>query len=243
MEPETTKANPARKRRSPRVSLRSAMVLITVLCLWLGWYASSAQRQSRAVGWLRSQGCFIGYDYQIQTDGGDRVAQPATAAWLSNLLGPDYFHRVVKVRFEQPLTINDAVMDRLKDLPGLRHLEARHCPLDSSIEPRLAEWSRLEDLELEECALNDRQLAALGKLPNLRELNLQHNPFQGTGLAAWEELDKLETLYLSDTALCDENLVHLSELANLQRLYLGDTQLGDVGLAQSWKDWTSANFP
>lgn len=218
-------------RRWLRFSLRTALLLLTLFCLWLGWHCSRAQRQRRAVAWLQARGCFVGYDYQIQEDGGvTQDAKPASPAWLRLALGNDYFCRVVKVRFEQPLVIDDSIIERLNELPGLRHLEGRHCSLAPGIDGRLAELSRLEDLELEECSLSDEQLAALGKLTHLRVLNLQHNPFLGTGLASWERLDKLETLYLTDTAVADENLVHLAELENLQSLYLGNTGLGDAGL-------------
>ena len=214
-----------------RYSLRGLLIAITVLALWLGWHCSRAQRQHRAVAWLQAKGCFIGYDYQVNPTGGvEHDAKPSLPNWIGKTIGQDYFHRVVKVRFEQPLVLDDALMDRLNDLPDLCHLEGRHCRLALGVERRFAELPKVEDLELEECSLNDAQLAALGSLTNLRILNLQHNPFQGSGLASWGRLDKLETLYLTDTAVADDNLVHLAELENLQSLYLGDTGLGDAGL-------------
>jgi hypothetical protein len=207
------------------------LIAVTLVAVFLGWQFSGPQRQKRAVAWLRQRGCFVGYDYLVQRDGGVlHDAKSASPGWMRRLLGDDFFHPAVKIRFEQPLVIDDAVLDRLKELPSLRHLEARHCRLAPNVERRLGELRNLERLELEEASLNDEQLAALGAVTTLRQVNLQHNPFNGSGLAAWHRLERLEVLYLSDTQVSDENLKHLARLPNLERLYVGDTGLGDDGL-------------
>ena len=91
---------PKRKRRWMRFSLRSFLIVVTILCVFIGWYVYRVDQQKKAVRWVLKHGGAIRYDYQVDSDG--RLlddSQPPGPKWLHSILGVDYFASVVTVNF------------------------------------------------------------------------------------------------------------------------------------------------
>src|SRR5262245_12387912 len=83
--------------RRLRFSLRTLLVLVTLLCVGLGWYVSRVRPQKAAVAKLRAHGIKVGYEFQRDelgryfVDGYDGSAVPK---WILQLLGRDFFYPV-----------------------------------------------------------------------------------------------------------------------------------------------------
>ena len=86
------------KRRWFRFSLRTFLVIVTLICVWLGWEFSSARKQKQAVEAIRAIGGNAFYDYQVDADGNPINPHP-DPGWLAKLFGMDYVHNVVCVEF------------------------------------------------------------------------------------------------------------------------------------------------
>ena len=118
--------------------LRSALVLVFVVALTLGWFAWDVrdQRETKETI-LRHNGVFF-YEYEPQTvTQYERVNW--TPAWLRKAIDEDYFHDVTMIRIEGE-QFGDAELERLEALDriealgivqtaitddGLRHLRGR----------------------------------------------------------------------------------------------------------------------
>ena len=97
---------PAKRRHWLRFSLRMLLVVITVLCVWLGFKVNAARRQKEAVAAIFRDGGSVVFDYQMVPIAGepdlfdvDANALPSGQAWLRQLFGDDYFRNVVLVVF------------------------------------------------------------------------------------------------------------------------------------------------
>jgi hypothetical protein len=73
-----------RKRRWLQFSLRTLLVAVTLLAVWLGLWTDRARRQRVAVQRVRELGGDIRYDYENQKGG-----QPPGPEWLRRLLGDE----------------------------------------------------------------------------------------------------------------------------------------------------------
>ena len=75
---------PGRVRKRLVLSLRSAMLLVLLSGLWLGWKVNRANDQRRAVAAIRRAGGGISYDYQFAVSKGYRNpnARPSGALRL-----------------------------------------------------------------------------------------------------------------------------------------------------------------
>jgi hypothetical protein len=86
-----------REHRWLRYSLRSLLLVMTILCLWLGWLTHRAQEQRAALAFLRSVP--VG---SIRFDRRDE--QIWAPAWLRQSIGDDYFRSIVEVHLTSEVT-------------------------------------------------------------------------------------------------------------------------------------------
>ena len=95
MTTELTKPKP--RRRWLQYSLRTFFVLLTVLCVWLGWLTYKANEQRKAVEWVREMGGTVFYNYGFDEDGHE--ADAPGPKWLREMLGREFLDQVVSVGF------------------------------------------------------------------------------------------------------------------------------------------------
>lgn len=88
-----------------RFSLRAFLVLLTILCIWLGKISVEARKQREAVAWVRKHQGEVRYDTTFDRPTA-KYAEHASSVpeWLQELLGEDYFRTVSHVTiFKAPL--------------------------------------------------------------------------------------------------------------------------------------------
>src|SRR5262245_45100896 len=90
---------PRRERRGFRFSLRTLLLLVAILSVWLGFLVKRAKQQQAAIKEIEALGGWVYYDYQMAD--GKPFATPDARSWVPEWLldgvGPDYFHDVVSV--------------------------------------------------------------------------------------------------------------------------------------------------
>ena len=225
-------ANP--RRRWLRFNLRTFLIVLTILCVWLSWYSIRAKQQREAVIWVLKNGGTVEYDYEYEGQKFIHDSQPSAPKLLLDLLGVDYFSAVTRVEFNNSQKqVSDVTP--LASLTKLEDLELSDTQV-SDLAP-LADLTNLKKLRLSITQVSDvRPLAGLANLETLMLLQTQVSDL--TPLAG---LTSLETLVLTDTQVSDVR--PLAGLANLETLMLSDTQVIDVtplaGLANLGTLWLS----
>lgn len=89
-------------------------------------------------------------------------------------------------------------------------------------------------LSLAQTGLQDSDLTRVAEFTHLRRLRIENNPITNQGLASLQSLTKLEVLNLNGTQITAQGLSQLASLKNLKSLYLWNTGIpsGDPSLSQ-----------
>jgi len=219
----------AKRRRWFRYSLRTMLVAVTLLCVWLGAVVNPARRQRQTVEKLReSTGrAFIRYDYE------DRGStNPRAPDWLRRLLGDDYFHDVVSLTWLH-FHADEVTPDDLVDLPKLRDLTLREMPITDEGLQKLARLRRLESLCIDtgnSRDITDHGLEHLSSLIELENLTVRSIQITGEGLRPLTALKKLRSLSLRSDSISLRGLEIVVQFTNLDSLRISSNNLTDEGL-------------
>jgi len=205
------------KSRWYQYSLRSLLLVITFLCIWLAYISNEARKQKAAVAWVEEMGGEVGYDYEYYMNGSDdQQNSPPGPDWLREWIGIDYFSEVVLVNL-QGKKIED--ISPLQCLTKLKRLNL--------IGSQLSDISTLEKLtELDHLGLSLAQihdLSPLKGLTNLEMLSLEGNHVKDLG--PLKELKRLKELYFHLPKVRDFS--DLNGLRNLKSLRISGTQIAD----------------
>jgi hypothetical protein len=237
------------KRRWFRFSLRTFLVLVTIVGGWIGWQMNAARRQKQAVGALERAGAHLNYDYQQKFGPSSipipqsvpgikppssyfdhRVALPGPE-WLRGRLGDDYFTNVVSVGFDQYFSVDPSVLHVLSYLPRLNSLNiADGKDIRDDDLGAFAELSELEHLSIQRSKVNGSCLALLRRPERMVSLGFGDSEFDDRAMQNLEAMPNLEGLYLSRTRITDRGLVHLQNLVRLEILNLWETKIADEGV-------------
>ena len=165
--------NPKPRRRFRQFSLRTLLLALTAVCVWLGWTVPRANEQGKAVEWVRKMGGTVWYDYEVDEDG-DAInaidaAEPPGPKWLRDSLGVDYFQNVSAVYL-----VSKPVSD-LTPLAGLNNLQYLELSITEVCDvTALAGFTKLRWLHLNHTQVSD--LTPLAGLNKLRFLDLDNTP-------------------------------------------------------------------
>jgi hypothetical protein len=243
----------ARMRKWLRFSLRTLLLLITALCVWLGIQVTSARRQREAVAAIIKAGGTVFYDYEMVPDtpfgyNVNKMLRPPGAAWLRQLVGEDYFRtagvvwlpssaesavdQLAKLSSVQAIRIEGEVipLHTLAHLSRLRSLSLMGNRIDSLELSLLPNPARLTHLVLVVRNVDDAAMERISRFSNLEALWLKRTQITDVGLAHARKLSKLEQLYLDETAITDAGLQHLAALKKLRLLSLTGTHVSTAGV-------------
>src|ERR1700686_4232221 len=139
MEADPPKADPPkRKRRWFQFSLRSLMIVVTllaVLCGYVAWLGKKRierkRKECEAVTAIVRLGGGVGYHDEKVTS-----AKPPGPDWLRNLFGETFFSEVEWVDFSGDDRLTDAGLVNLRALPQLKSLDLSFTKTtDAGLEP------------------------------------------------------------------------------------------------------------
>lgn len=165
------------KRRWFRFSLQALLVLVTILCIWLGFTVNAARRQREAVEVIRKAGGMVRYNYTpgpkrgILSELNPDPSPPLAPTWLRRWLGDDYFCSIVGVAFDG--NVDTDTLRELTKLPKLTWVQIMRADRFKASEVEsLGELSSLRELSLNCREIDGPSIALLAKLKQLRILKI-----------------------------------------------------------------------
>ena len=232
-----------------RFSLRTLVIVMTALTLWIGYASFRANRQREAVEALQTQGAQVRYAHEYEFDakhgpvprGEVKNASPPGPDWLRGVAGEHYFIRPLvlwHVKDPAPLADLSGVEEiyglRLDD-PGTQHLQGvpRLKVLMLNKMSTVSDFGFLSDLpqlvhfSANYIAFDDEDAVHLKSLPQLGWLQLGETRISDAGLAELRHVPRLQFLVLNGTSVTDEGMSHIAACSNLERLMLADTAITD----------------
>lgn len=220
-----------------RFRLRTLLLLVASLCIWLTWQAAVARRQQKAVEIIRQYGGNVIYDFNDRRPG----AQPAAwRAWLARTMGDEYVFAVVGVGLSGPAVDDRALATlapHLARLRRLRWLDVDDVPITNAGLKHLGQIWRLQRLFLRaqgfqtpQLCISDDGLAFLAELTSLEFLAINNAPVTGTGLTSLRNLPVLASLDLRSTDVGDAGLQTVGTLHQLQRLKFAGMRCTDASV-------------
>jgi hypothetical protein len=191
-------ASPERvvSRRILRLSLRTSMVLVFLICCGFAWIQNGAKTQRDAVAAIYRSGGVVYYADESQPTGSVPENDLRAKGGLRSLLPKDYLRQVTSVEFNGNATDSDLA--------------------------NIGRLSGLEVLVVKNSLISDAGLRHLSALRSLKHLELQGTPITDRGLVHIQMLTRLWWLNLVGTRVTDAGLYHLSGLSRLERLRLPD---------------------
>ncbi|WP_425397074.1 hypothetical protein [Aeoliella sp.] len=188
---------PQPRRRLARWSLRTALLVVTAICLWLGWHMPKVRTQQAAVEQLENAGVRIEY----------RSPGSLVPDWMVQSLGRDHFSSPVGASLStENVDFRDykQLAAHLRRLPDLRWLEITDTY--SGVEEHqlqelltgLDQIQRIKIADVHYSNLTRRALLPLAKSTNLIDMELSwgshHLSPECFSLVA--EIDSLKTVSL-----------------------------------------------
>lgn len=229
-----------------RFKLRTLLLAITALGIWMGWLVSAARRQAEAVADVRKLGGWVLYDFEfdptVRGTSRNPTAQSRVPRWLLDRASLDLFHSVVHVnmvynevggRLDNELT-TDSIKQTLARLPRLRQILLKETQATDECLAAIGHLSRLERLYCWDAQnATDAGVAQLRHLRSLRYVHLSQSKITDESLRVFGQMPQLEGLCLQQNAFTDAGLAHLTKLRRLKELWidLGETEITDAGIA------------
>ena len=214
------------KRRWFRFSLRTLLLAITIVAVWLGLTVNAARRQRAAVNALQGSGVTVMYDYmETAPRTWSTSGEPSGPEWLRKTLGMDYFHHPVYASVRSRPEPDEEVIGALNALPRLKTLLFMGDSISDETFENLQPMENLEELHITAAQVTDHGLKQLLKFPQLRWLILNDLPISDAGCATLAQLAQLEELRIYGSDVSDESLIHLKKLHKLRRLTITKTRI------------------
>jgi hypothetical protein len=223
-----------------RFSLRTAILAVTLACVWLGITSYRANRQRRAVTAMVPDGT-VCYDFQVDENGSDALPrgaprpQPPGPTWLRELIGLDYFARVVGVDFYVKIR-GDGSIAALANLPQLPTLTLHGPGVTGSVVARVSNAHQLHHLCRYDNSIAVESSNCLDQFIHLRALSLGGSNVTDATIEHVARLDELVELHIVACPVTDVDIKCIERLRNLRFLDvrgIGATAGGIAGLKEA----------
>lgn len=216
--------------------LRTLLVLMAAIAVWLGVISSRARRQKYVVDRIRALGGMVDYDFQKRIGGHwgtfNFKNPPPGPDWLRRLAGDDYFETVVAIILQnRPVKDGDlALLDRLPNANALEFIAWDHVQISNDGMAHFERFHELRGLNLAGDEIDDRGLVHLRQLTNLRYLILVGTKITDAGVPNLQGLVNLEDeLGLSYTQITDASVKYFKNFKKLRSIDLLHTKVTERG--------------
>lgn len=191
-----TSALGSSRRNWLRLSLRSLLVLFTLLALWMAIVANRAREQRRIVTALsQCPGAMVMYDYEWDLSAGGEIPRPRPLGpppgppWLRDWLGDEYFMTVIGLfltggKGESERAPTKEQLKLVHDLRSLRVLSLEKSSITDSGLVAIADQTGLVYLWLDDTLISDAGLIHLRRMYNLKYLYIRNARVTDTGIDA-----------------------------------------------------------
>ncbi len=222
--PSQTDTNVKRKKPERRFSwqfsLRTLLIVVSLICIALGLYIGPKTRRHNQVLAIEAvKGIVI---YRPHEEESWMVEQ------LRNYLPQDWFDEITSV-FLQETDADDTTLEEIKSLVRLDYLDLRRTRVTDAGLVHLKGLVGLESLILVDTRITDMGMENLSGLSDLKRLFLDKTGITDTGLDKLKGLTKLEYLSLNFTYITDNGLEKLNGLTDLEYLLLEGTRVSEAG--------------
>jgi len=202
------------KSRWFRFSLRTLLLLVAALCVWLAWKVHDVRKIRRAVAEVKRLGGDITYQHELN------MAPPVDAPgpkWFRQIFGDEFFEEVTQIQLYSQ-EADDQTMELISGLP------------------------RIQSVIFISDSVTDKGLAALANANGLGALMPLSSKITPMGLQAFERAKNLQTLVLSSghfggvnlvpsTLIVDDSwLPQIAKLTQIRLLNLANSHVTDAGL-------------
>ena len=234
-------------RRPPRrwlsFSVRTLLVLITLVGIWMGLRVNAARRQEQAVAAIQKLGGWVRYDFELDPQTDKRI--PGAKSWVPKPVldrtGLDLFHDVVHINMVynddgkrlDNRQVTDAVKFQLAAFPRLRELLLKESQATDECLAAAGSLSQLEKLYCWDAAeLTDLGTSHLRRLTRLKHIHVSRSQITDESLRTFGAMWQLEELSLQENHFTDRGLSYLKKLKHLKSLWvdLGKSDISDSGL-------------
>jgi Ran GTPase-activating protein (RanGAP) involved in mRNA processing and transport len=207
-------------RRWFSYSLKTLLLVVTVLCVLLCWKLQAVNKQRQAVSAIRKVGGDVIYDFEKEPH------------WLARFVGIDFLHDVIDVRIhinsEGPQDIH-SIFPYLSQLRRLKILSIYDGIFKDEDLRYLAGLTDLVSVELYSNSITGDGFKYLTDQNKLTFLELHDNPITDKSLSAIASLPSLTWLSLSECALTDDCLPTLIQMKSLRRIDVVKSQMTPEG--------------
>lgn len=225
------------RRRWPRFSVRSLLLLIVLIAVPLAWKFNQVRNQRLVVAEITNLNGQIIYHHEMrQVRMARQTAEPPGPKWLRALLGEDFFAALVWMEINDP-RVSDETIALVSTLPDLKELHIRSDQLSDRGLGHLAGLKTLKYLNLVGRQITDNGLEQIAKFKQLKGLDLNAEKVSDDGLAQIAKLTKLHQLSLGTSGfsqdrmnITDEGLLHLQALKNLRFLQFNSSKVTRAGV-------------
>jgi len=197
---EPTTAKPPHKRRWLNISLRSLIVIWSLVAVWLAIQVNRARTQAQAVRELGEVGNIV-YAHELvpSAGGGNRYdigAEAPGPRWLRHQVGDDFFREVERIA----ISPTDRHMTMVSELPQVQGIAIAAYKLTDAGVRKLAHLTKLKRLQLHHGhGLTDDAFTFLGRLHNLEYVDIRTTPVGDRTLSYLEACSTLKQVVISNT--------------------------------------------
>ena len=250
-------------RRWLQFSLRTFLIVVTLLAMGLGYVSFRAREQRAAVARIQELGGHVQYDYQW---GPNPKPSPPGWPWLRRLVGDEYFQEVARVNLDKT-KVSDADLRLISKLRHARSLALNWTNVSDEGLASIRGMSELNYLGLWKTKVTSEGIRRMRSprpgswvilaetsigdeaLPNLSDcghLVLDGTRITSQGVKELAKFKNLNALSLQHTSVDDAAVPFLIQITNLQELFVDDTKISGEGLLALRdafpKCWFNANL-
>jgi hypothetical protein len=200
------------KRRWMQVSLRTTLVVVTLLCVVLSMWVVPAERQRRAVEAIEALDGRVTFEEAT-------TSEPFVITSLRRWFPAVYFDEIMGV-YLAATRITDAELAQLQGLTSLRRLELDGTQITDPGLVHLQRLTGLQELYLANTQVTDAGLAHLQEMTSLQGLWLNDTQVTDAGLIHLQGLTSLKRLNLFNTQVTDAGVAKLQQALPSCQIYL-----------------------